>query len=290
RRCVRGTSDPVGLQCSCSSGSVILFYEYSTVSDPGTTAADLRKFCLELDLYGKVRIATEGVNVTLGGSTSAIEKFRAGVSSVLPLLQHIDPMDDAFFKPGQGCKHCFTDLSVKIVDEICPFGGRNPLSMRTDTGKEGIGPRITGLTPQKFHQELSNLADDKDTIVIDVRNYYESRIGFFENAVRPAIRRFSSFADWVDENCDTLAGKRIFTYCTGGIRCEKGAAYILDKVGSEVYMLDGGIHAYLEWAAKETSQPCLFKGANYVFDARLNAILVVVAQIAMQSAVKRTAI
>lgn len=211
RRCERGTSDPVKVECDCipSQGRVLLFYRYSDIPKPETFAANLSKLCMELDLFGKLRVSHEGINISVGGTMENIHSFRSQIVSLLHILGDVDPCDDTFFKPSPGCKHCFSNLSVKVVQEICPFGS-SPVSMRMKNNTV----QIHALSPAEFHQELV-VQDNSNQLILDVRNYYESRIGHFESAIQPAIRRFSSLPQWVDENNDRLSDKRIFTYCTG---------------------------------------------------------------------------
>ncbi|KAH7351170.1 hypothetical protein BKA65DRAFT_525390 [Rhexocercosporidium sp. MPI-PUGE-AT-0058] len=126
-------------------------------------------------------------------------------------------------------------------------------------------------------------------MLLDVRNHYESRIGYFvdpktgEAALRPAIRRFSQWPQYVKRQMSRLGeskipgSKQIMTYCTGGIRCEKGARFLqenMKKEGDRVCTLQGGIAAYLTWMDEEINsgrkcpEDSLFRGRNYVFDAR----------------------
>ncbi|KUJ18204.1 uncharacterized protein LY89DRAFT_706754 [Mollisia scopiformis] len=127
-------------------------------------------------------------------------------------------------------------------------------------------------------------------MLLDVRNHYESRIGYFvdpktgEAALRPPIRRFSQWPQYVKkymtgaEAQDEKGGRQIMTYCTGGIRCEKGARWMEENMekreGDSVCTLKGGIAAYMAWMddeirlGKKRPEDSLFKGKNYVFDAR----------------------
>jgi UPF0176 protein len=163
RRCAKNTSDPVGLSCGGKCiGTILLFYRYFKISQPAVIAKLLLDVCNSLELRGKLRIGHEGVNISIAGSISSIVEFRTRIVELLHIP--IIPTDDSFFKPSDGCLHCFTDLSIKIVDEICPFGS-TPASMR------GASDSIHGLSPEDFHRELSN--QDEDTLVLDVRNYYE---------------------------------------------------------------------------------------------------------------------
>jgi len=104
-----------------------------------------------------------------------------------------------------------------------------------------------------------------DLVILDARNYYESRIGHFGGAVLPNIRKFSYFPMYVEENRDLFKDKQVFMYCTGGIRCERASAYLKELgICSEVYQLEGGIHEYFN--AYPNGH---FKGKNYVFDDRI---------------------
>lgn len=146
---------------------------------------------------------------------------------------------------------------------------------------------IECLSPAEFHERCHS---NPQTLLLDVRNHYESRIGYFidprtgEAALRPPIRRFSQWPQYVkkymtgNEAQGELGGRQIMTYCTGGIRCEKGARWLQEKMdkreGDKVCTLKGGITAYMAWIDAEIKhrrkqqEDSLFKGKNYVFDAR----------------------
>lgn len=148
---------------------------------------------------------------------------------------------------------------------------------------------IESLSPAEFHERCYS---DSQTMLLDVRNHYESRIGYFvdpktgEAALRPPIRRFSQWPQYVKKyltgsqgegECEK-GGRQIMTYCTGGIRCEKGVRWMQEKMekreGDRVCTLKGGIAAYLTWIdgeirlGKKRPEDSLFRGKNYVFDAR----------------------
>ncbi|KAI8370515.1 Rhodanese-like domain-containing protein [Radiomyces spectabilis] len=269
RRAPKGASDPITLHCDCdlTNSTVILFYRYKQIPDPQTFAQDHLELCGPLGLTGKVRIAAEGINGTLAGPKDAIETYINWVSTTPVLIdKQLNQCDSdhryEFFKPSQGCRHVFADLSIKLVDEICPLG-------QSSVTLEAISARGK-LSPEDFHQHLEQLADKKDVLLLDTRNYYESRIGHFKGAVLPPIRKFSRFPDYIDRNKQELEGKTIFTYCTGGIRCEKATAYMRQALSpdTQIFMLDGGIHNYLEWWRQRKSDNALWQGKNYVFDAR----------------------
>ncbi|KAI7874496.1 Rhodanese-like protein [Lichtheimia hyalospora FSU 10163] len=282
RRAPKGASDPITVECKCNvdESCVILFYKYIQVTDPSYYAREHQEHCERLDLQGKVRIANEGINTTLAGKRVDIDAYLDWIigtdlftddERARLIKTHPDHAKHryTFFKPSTGCRHVFADLSIKVVKEICPLGRPDIIGVEQllndpmqSTGK---------LPPAEFHDMLLEHATDPDTIILDTRNYYESRIGAFKGAKTPAIRKFGRFPDYVDRNRQVLQGKTIFTYCTGGIRCEKATAYMRHALSNDtqIFMLDGGIHNYLEWCkAGQNNKEPLWIGKNYVFDGR----------------------
>jgi predicted sulfurtransferase len=229
---------------------------------------------------GKFRIATEGFNITLGGTLPSITTYIETCSthwSFSGIDLSTTSARDAFFKPTPGCACAFNNTaSIKVTSEITPLGITNYAP--------SIWSNVISLPPEDFH----NLCKDSTVPLIDVRNHYESRIGHFvtgtgDAAVRPAVRRFSQWPGYVMRH---VLGNEMFkgpvaTYCTGGIRCEKGARWMQEALAAEgdrgdvpVYTLHGGIVAYQAWmqeevaAGKKRPEESFFKGKNYVFDAR----------------------
>ncbi|KAF2633889.1 hypothetical protein BU25DRAFT_381717 [Macroventuria anomochaeta] len=291
-------SDPVAYTCTCPAqtegGQVLLFYRYwantpalppehaSKIHNPQALTDFHRQLVSELQTGGKIRIAIEGFNITVGGTRSAIEGYIeaccahwsfAGIDLITPSAR------DAYFKPTPGCACAFNGkASVRVTAEITPLGVTNyaPSSWSN----------VISLPPAEFHDLLKK----GDIPLIDVRNHYESRIGYFVTgdgtvAVRPAVRRFSQWPGYVVRH---VLGNDVYkkphgvaTYCTGGIRCEKGARWMQEALVREggcsdapVYTLHGGIVAYQAWMQEEISagrnipEDSFFKGSNYVFDAR----------------------
>ncbi|KAF2488919.1 hypothetical protein BU16DRAFT_623187 [Lophium mytilinum] len=303
------TSEPLSYTCTCpastTSGSVLLFYRYYS-NDPqilpthipeNSAPLDVASFhehlASELELGGKLRFATEGFNITIGGTTAAIAAYISACVthwsfSGLPLSTSTER--EAFFKPTPGCACVFGGhASTKICAEVTPLG-------ITDYAPASWSS-VTALSPAAFHKKCIEGA--KDLQLVDMRNHYESRIGYFvtgagEVAVRPGIRRFSQWPGFVvrhlastnkEERGEGIVGERrqkqVLTYCTGGVRCEKGARFMQEALVEEpggiearVFTLQGGIVGYLAWMKGEIESgqkrkgDCLFKGKNYVFDAR----------------------
>lgn len=212
RRSKKGSSDPIATDCSChiEDFRVILFYLYQAIENPDQLAEQHYQLCSQLSITGKVRIAFEGVNVTLAGTNDAIGQYLKYIVNTL----HLEDKDSYdFFKPSRGCVHVFEDLSIKTVDEICPLNADVSLStLLTASHKEGK------ILPAKFHDMLQRT----DVLILDTRNYYESRIGKFDKAITPATRKFARFPEWVEKNKEALQGRVVLTYCTGYVKKQLG--------------------------------------------------------------------
>lgn len=265
------------MNCDCdqSQHRVILFYEYVSIEDPVALATKHKELCgpRGLDMTGKIRISSEGVNITIAGTKESVESYMNWYmdASSNPLFTTTNKSPNDFFKPSIGCRHVFhPDLSVKIVDEICPLSQPN-ITLKNLQQEQHQQHK---LSPAEFHQRITQMdLDNENTILLDTRNYYESKIGNFKGAITPPIRKFSVFPNYINQHKDTFNGKKILTYCTGGIRCEKATAYLrqaLDDQQTEIFMLDGGIHQYLNWLEENPDITPFWQGKNYVFDARQN--------------------
>ncbi|CAO3636647.1 unnamed protein product [Cunninghamella echinulata] len=230
------------------------------------------------NVTGKIRISSEGVNITIAGTKASIEGYMDWyMHSPGPLYStNTTKSPNDFFKPSLGCRHVFhQDLSIKIVDEICPLSQPSITLNKLQQEQH----KLHKLSPAEFHAEMEQLYQyhhdnhNENTILLDTRNYYESKIGKFEKAITPPIRKFSVFPNYINKHKDTFNGKKILTYCTGGIRCEKATAYLretLDNENTQIFMLDGGIHQYLTWIEDHPEIKPFWQGKNYVFDARQN--------------------
>ncbi|XP_013882781.1 thiosulfate sulfurtransferase/rhodanese-like domain-containing protein 2 [Austrofundulus limnaeus] len=236
-------------------GEVLLFYRYCQVDDPRTICTWQKALCEKLNLTGKVRVAAEGINGTVGGTEAATEFYIQAMISH-PLFK----MEKEDFKTSRGGAECFRDLKVGVFKEIVPMG----------VDPDVVSYQLAGvhLEPEEFHKEVEALLAQKhlrnDTVLLDCRNFYESKIGQFSQCLAPNIRKFSYFPDYVDQNLELFRDKKVLMYCTGGIRCERGSAYLRSKdVCREVYQLKGGIHKYLERFPEG-----FYRGKLFVFDER----------------------
>ncbi|XP_066525696.1 thiosulfate sulfurtransferase/rhodanese-like domain-containing protein 2 [Hoplias malabaricus] len=250
------TSHLLEEELSNGPGEVLLYYCYCQIQDPQLICSWQRELCSKLHLTGKVRVATEGINGTVGGTKRATSLYITAMLSH-PIFKVMQVED---FKTSDGGVECFPELKVGVYKEIVPMG----------VDPDIISYKLAGthLDPEEFHKEVQSLLEDgsskNDTILLDCRNFYESKIGQFKNCLAPDIRKFSYFPDYVDQNLDLFRNKKVLMYCTGGIRCERGSAYLRSKnVCKEVYQLKGGIHKYLEQFPEG-----FYRGKLFVFDER----------------------
>lgn len=226
---------------------VLLYYNYVDIEDPETFAKEHLRFCKELGLKGRVLVATEGINGTVSGTVEATNKYMEAM--------HQDPrFEDMIFKVDEADGHAFKKMHVRPRPEL--------VTLRLE---EDIDPReVTGeyLDPKEFYEALQ----DENTVVLDARNDYEYDLGHFRGAIRPDIKTFRELPNWVEENRELLEGKRVVTYCTGGIRCEKFSGWLKKSGFEDVAQLHGGIVTY---GKDPEVQGELWDGKLYVFDERI---------------------
>jgi UPF0176 protein len=222
---------------------VLLYYCYTPLENPDQFRDDHHRLCLELDLRGRIIVAAEGLNGTVSGTTESCARYMAAVKA--------DPRFAALeFKIDEVPAHTFQKLHVRVKAEIVHS------SLRHVRPHEKTGQH---LSPEEFKA----LKDRDDVIVVDVRSDYEYNLGRFKNAVTLDIANFRDFPDRV-ERLKEFKDKKILTYCTGGVKCEKASAYLLEQGFENVYQLHGGIIKYGIEAGGED-----FDGQCYVFDNRV---------------------
>lgn len=227
---------------------ILLYYKYVPIDDPAAFVAEHQEFCNSLGLRGRVLVALEGINGTVSGT---VEQTQAYMQAM-----HADErFADMVFKVDPHDGHAFRKMHVRVKREI--------VNLRLE---DDINPAdLTGhyLEPKDFHKMLQ----DEDVVVLDGRNDYEYDIGHFRNAVRPNVRTFREFPQWIRENFQQYKGKKVLTYCTGGIRCEKLSGLLLKEGFQDVYQLHGGIVTY---GKDPEVRGELFDGKCYVFDERIS--------------------
>ena len=230
-------------------GKILLFYKYIDIAEPTKTVKWFRDLCSSLSLTGRIIIATEGINGTVGGSDASCQTF-------IETLNAHTLFGDIDFKDAPGDERYFPRMRIVIKNEIVHLG-INPNELKaSDGGKH--------LTPQEAHTLLSS--EPQDLVVIDTRNDYEARIGTIPGAIIPDKKYFREFPEYVDEHLDELKNKQILMFCSGGVRCERASALIKQKgIAKEVYQIKGGIHRYIEQFPQGH-----FKGSYYVFDGRVS--------------------
>ncbi len=248
---------------------IILFYKYVNIVDPAAVVAWHETRCVAMS--GRVLISREGINGNLSGARDDLVAYERDLVTQFPALFTDIEFKSSSVKASElpaGIDDPFPDLRIKLVDEVISTGGRIPAALvATDGG--------THLSPREFHDMLLGAGDE--TVLLDTRNNKEVILGHFARAdtadgvagtaaINPRIRFFSEYTKYVDDNVETFKKKRVMMYCTGGIRCEKASAYLVEKgiATGGVYQLRGGIHKYLE----EFPDGGLYRGKNFVFDRR----------------------
>ena len=224
---------------------ILLYYCYTKIEDPDQYRLDHHLFCIENNLLGRIIISGEGINGTISGLKKDCQKYMEMMKAD-PRFATID------FKVEEHEGHGFEKLHVRVKDEI------------VHSGLKDIDPSVktgTHLEPREFKK----IKDRDDVIVLDVRSNYEHKIGKFKNALTLDIENFRDFPEKVNE-LEKYKDKKIITYCTGGIKCEKASAYLLEKGFKDVYQLHGGI---IKYGIEEGGED--FEGKCYVFDNRVVA-------------------
>lgn len=222
--------------------SVLLFYKFAKVSDPKKLCEDHREFCEKHNILGRIIIAKEGINATMSGRIDDIREYKNWLITV-------KGFEDTWFKEQVVEKHLFPKLSCKVRDEL--------VTMRAGDID------ITKTAPHVTPTQLNEMIEKGEVILFDGRNEIESRIGKFKNAITPMAGTFRDFITLL-KDYDHLKDKKIVTYCTGGIRCEKLTVIMKDMGFKDVYQLDGGIYNYCNQYPNGH-----FEGTCFVFDDRL---------------------
>jgi UPF0176 protein len=220
----------------------VLYYTYMPISDLDKFRDEHYEKCLELNLLGKIIVASEGINGCVSGDDSNIEKYVEYIKTL--------GVNDAEIKVTAAQGHNFRKLWVKIKSQII--------------GTKNWNAKIESKADYIEAEELKKMFDrNEEFYIVDARNNYEYEIGHFRNAVYPNIRKFTEFGDFV-KTLDHLKEKKVVTFCTGGIRCELASAYLKEQGFKDVKQLHGGIVSY---GKKFGSQH--WKGKCFVFDNRV---------------------
>jgi UPF0176 protein len=226
------------------------FYRYVILESLETLRDELYLRFHELNIFGRIYLAREGVNAQLSVPEFNIEKFRELIDSYAQFSKV--PFKIAVEDDGKS----FHKLIVRIKRKIVADGLNDDAFDVTDVG--------THLTAKEWNEAMG----DPDTVVVDMRNHYESEVGHFKDAVLPDADTFKQELPMVVDLLKDKKDKKILLYCTGGIRCEKASAYMRHVGFSDVNQLYGGIIDYAR-QVKAEGLDSKFIGKNFVFDERM---------------------
>ena len=221
---------------------VISFYKYVDVENPESLAKEHLDWCLANGVKGKVYLAKEGISASVFGKDEVTDRYKRHLKSY-------KIFEDVWFKETPTDQVAFNKMHVRVKNEIVNSG-------LNKTSLEYTAPK---LTPEQL---LNFYEDKKDFVIVDARNWYESKIGKFKNAITPQITHFREWPKVV-ESLSEYKKKTIVTYCTGGIRCEKASAYMREQGFKDVYQIDGGILNYIQ-----QFPDTYWEGGMFVFDDR----------------------
>jgi UPF0176 protein len=226
---------------------VASFYRFLDLSDPEDFKNALQGVCDEQGLLGTILVANEGTNGSITGEESAIGHVFAWIEETLELNSPIEARWNAVSEPP------FRRMRVKLKKEIVTLG-RPDILPHKQTG--------TYVSGERWNELISN----PDVVVIDTRNSYEFEIGTFPHAIDPETDSFREFPEFAQKLAETSKDRPLAMFCTGGIRCEKATALMLELGFDEVYHLQGGILKYLEDMPAQENQ---WEGECFVFDTRV---------------------
>ncbi|WP_419957656.1 rhodanese-related sulfurtransferase [Psychrobacillus psychrotolerans] len=226
---------------------VLLYYKYVAIEDPVTFAQEHLAACKEIGLKGRILVSDEGINGTCSGTFEQTEAY-------MNMMKADQRFADMVYKIDEAEGHAFKKMHVRPKKEIVHLGLADDINPNEITGQY--------LSPKEFFEQMQA----EDTVVIDARNDYEFDLGHFRGAIRPEIRNFRDLPDWMIENKEMFEGKKVLTYCTGGIRCEKFSGWLVREGFEGVGQLHGGIATY---AKDPEVRGQLWDGQMYVFDERI---------------------
>ena len=230
--------------------TTVSFYKYFNIQNPSEFRDAFYQKAQSLGVLGRVYIASEGINAQVSVPTVNFESLKTFLYSIAALNQvrlNTAVADDS---------HSFYMLKVKLRKKIVADG----------LDDDSFDPANTGeyLSAQAFNE----ITDNPNTILVDMRNHYESEVGHFDGAILPDVDTFREELQVAEDLLKDNKEKNLVMYCTGGIRCEKASAYMKHLGFKNVYHLEGGIIKYAR-DAKSQGLSNKFKGVNFVFDERL---------------------
>ena len=226
------------------------FYKYAKIGNPEIFRNHLFLAWDQLEVLGRIYVAHEGINAQLSVPAKKFNEFKAFIDDI-NFLENVR-LNIAVEQDAKS----FLKLKVKVRPKIVA-DGLNDTSF--DVTNKGVH-----VDAETFNQ----LIEDPNTVLVDMRNHYESEIGHFKNAITPDVDTFRDSLDIIEEDLkDHKEDKKLVMYCTGGIRCEKASAYYKHKGFKNVFQLEGGIIEYTR-QVNEKALENKFLGKNFVFDHR----------------------
>lgn len=238
------------IACDNTPRTTLSFYKYVIIQNPIELRNNLYQTWNELGVLGRIYLANEGINAQLSVITKNLEKFKQSLYSDIrftnvPLKFAVEDNGKSFYK-----------LVVKVRQKIVADGLNDATFDVTNVGNH--------LSAKEFNKAL----ELPNTIVVDMRNHYESEIGHFKGAICPDVDTFKEELPLVLDLLKDKKDKKILMYCTGGVRCEKASAYLKHYGFNDVNQLYGGIIDYVR-QIKEEKLDNKFIGKNFVFDDRM---------------------
>ncbi|MFT7590136.1 MAG: UPF0176 protein [bacterium] len=239
------------IQSSAEARTTISFYKYAKIGNPQVFRDHIYLHFNSIGVLGRIYVATEGINAQFSIPTNQLEHLKSHLNDItflenIRLNYAVEDNGKSFFK-----------LAIKVKDKIV---------------SDGLEDDIFDIaTPADYLdvKVFNTLTENPDTIIVDMRNHYESEVGHFDGAWCPDVDTFREQLPLVVDKLKDKKDQPVVMYCTGGIRCEKASAYLKYNGFKDVYHLEGGIIKYSS-DAKEQGLPNKFIGKNFVFDERLH--------------------
>ncbi|MBL7839903.1 MAG: rhodanese-related sulfurtransferase [Cyclobacteriaceae bacterium] len=230
--------------------TTISFYKYHNITDPQAFRDELYRTLDSLGVMGRIYVAHEGINGQISVPTENVDRFREMLYSISFL---------------NGIR-----LNIAVEDDGKSFF-KLKILVRRKVVADGLDDASFDVTNSGVHlsaAEFNKLADNPDTVIVDMRNHYESEVGHFKNAICPDVDTFRDSLPIVEDMLADKKDKNLVMYCTGGIRCEKASAWMKHRGFKKVFQLNGGIIEYARQVKAENLEN-KFLGKNFVFDERL---------------------
>ena len=223
---------------------VVTFYSIEKIGDHKKVGRTVERYCIKNSIVGTFFSTPQGVNTTLSGKKKALIELVSLLEKKFKLTIKDETWSSSNSLP-------FKRLKIKCRNRLLPLKGDfDPVTSR--------GKHLN-------YQDWNKLITDPNTIILDVRNNYETEIGTFKNSIIPKMDNLTEFPHFVDKELSEIKKKKIAMFCTGGIRCEIASSFMMNEGFEDVYQLDGGILRYL----KDVQDENLWEGECFVFDERV---------------------